>query len=250
MSAGITARLAITTPELVTFHRRPAELPTRARAWLIDQLIVLLLRVAFGAALFGLGDVGVALWLVVMLLIDFGYFTVFEIYRAGQTPGKRAIKIRVASKSGARLRPGDLLLRNILRPVDSLPLTMALGGVVAWFDPYRRRLGDLAAGTIVIRDPQAEPPRSTFETGQRANVFLEDAAARSRILARISRDERDLLMDLAQRRDQIETLSRQALFAEAATYFRQRFGLPESDHLTDEQTVLNIALVTAAPGAR
>ncbi|MEM8738438.1 MAG: RDD family protein [Planctomycetota bacterium] len=247
MSAGITARLAITTPERVTFHHRPAELPTRARAWLIDQIIVLALRAAAGIGLYQLGTVGIALTYVLMLLIDFGYFTVFELLRSGQTPGKRALKIRVASVTGARLNPADILLRNLLRPVDSLPFTMALGGTVAWFDPYRRRLGDLLAGTLVIREPQAPPPRSIFNTGSRANLFREDPAVRRRILARVSREERDLLLDLAQRRDQLDPLPRQALFAEAAAHFKQRFNLPEADHLTDEQAVLNVALIALDP---
>jgi uncharacterized RDD family membrane protein YckC len=244
MSAGITARFAITTPELVTFHHRPAELPSRARAWLIDQLLVIVLRIAVGIPLSMLGQVGVAVWLSAMLLIDFGYFTLFELYRRGQTPGKRVVGIRVASTSGARLQPGDLLLRNLLRPVDSLPFTMTLGGAVAWLDPYRRRLGDLVAGTMVIRDRQPPPPRAVFDTGGRVNAFQEDPAVRSRILARVSREERDLLMDLAQRRDQLDDLPRRALFAEAAEHFRRRLDLPETDHLTDEQAVLNVALVT------
>ena len=243
MTAGITPRFAITTPERVTFHQRPAELPTRAWAWLIDQLIVLCLYVILAIPLIKFGDVGFALLLAAKLILDFGYFTVIEWRWRGQTRGKRLMKIRVVSATGARLAPGDLLLRNLLRIVDSLPFTMAVGGTVAWIDPYRRRLGDLVAGTLVVRDKQPTLPQSVFDSGQRINTFREDAAVRSRILARVTRLERDLLMDLAQRRDEIDTLPREQLFAEAEDYFRNRFNLPETDHLTAEQAVLNVALV-------
>lgn len=247
MTAGITSRFAITTPELVTFHHCPAELPSRARAWLIDQLFVIVLRIATGVALLNFGEIGVAAWLAAMLLIDFGYFTLLEWRWGGQTLGKRAAKIRVVSANGARLTPGDLLLRNLLRPIDSLPFTMVVGGTIAWIDPYRRRLGDLVAGTLVVREKQCELPQSMFDTGKRANVFRDSAAVRARILARVTRQERDLLMDLAQRRDQIDTLPRETLFASAETYFRARFRLPETDHLTAEQAVLNVALVVLDP---
>ncbi|MEM7576733.1 MAG: RDD family protein [Planctomycetota bacterium] len=244
---GILPRFAITTPERVTFYRRPAELPTRAIAWLLDQLLVMLLRIAAASALFGLGDVGIGLWLVVLLVLDFGYFTLLEWRWSGQTPGKRAMKLRVVSATGARLDAGDLLLRNLLRPIDSLPFTMAVGGTVAWIDPYRRRLGDLLAGTLVVRDIKAELPKAMFEAGQRANSFEADTSIRRRILARVNREERDLLMDLVQRRDQLEPAVRAKLFAEANTYFSQRFALPEAEHLSDEQAVLNLALVVRDP---
>lgn len=250
MSAGITSRFAITTPELVTFHRRPAELPTRAVAWILDQLIIMVLRIATAISLFQFGEIGFALLFIVLLLIDFGYFTLLEWKYAGQTLGKRMMKIRVASVSGARLEPGDILLRNLLRPIDSLPLTMVLGGVIAWLHPHRRRLGDLAAGTLVIRDAQAQIPDAVFDSAGRINTFQADPTVRSRILARVSLEERDLLMDMAQRRDQLDPLPREKLFADAAAYFRDRLALPESDHLTDEQTVLNVALVLRDPRGR
>lgn len=246
-AVGVLPRFAITTPERVTFYRRPAELPTRAMAWLLDQLLIMVLRIAAASALFGMGQVGIGLWLVVLLVLDFGYFTLLEWRWTGQTPGKKAMGLRVASATGARLDAADLLLRNLLRPIDSLPFTMAVGGTVAWIDPYRRRLGDLLAGTLVVRDVQAELPKALFDAGQRVNTFEADATVRRRILARVDRDERDLLMDLAQRRDELEPDVRSKLFAEAHAYFDQRFGLPETEHLSDEQAVLNLALVVRDP---
>lgn len=249
-SVGLLPRFAIATPEQVTFFRRPAELPTRAIAWLLDQLAIMGLRIAAATVLFSIGEIGFGLWLVVLLLLDFGYFTLLEWRWAGQTPGKRAMKLRVVSATGARLNAGDLLLRNLLRPIDSLPFTMALGGTVAWIDPYRRRLGDLLAGTLVVRDVKSELPVALFDNDSRVNSFEADTAVRARILARVDRDERDLLMDLAQRRDQLDPEARAAVFAEARAYFDERLALPDADHLSDEQAVLNLALVVRDPRRR
>lgn len=247
MSRSLTKRFAITTPERVTFHYEPAGLATRTMAWLIDQAIMLGLRVCVIIVLARLGELGFALVFIAMLLIDLGYFTWFEWRWAGQTPGKRAMKIYVASATGSLLRGEDVLLRNLLRPVDNLPLMMTLGGIIAWLDPYGRRLGDLAAGTLVIRAAARQLPQAIFDANERENVFWSDAAIRNRILARVTRDERDFLMDLVQRRDQLASLPRHGLFQQALAYFQQRYNLPEQEHLTAEQAVLNVALVVRDP---
>lgn len=242
-------RLAVTTPELITFHYQTAGMASRALAWLIDQAIILGLRIALLMALLSMRAYGIAVFLALMLLVDFGYFTWFEWRKNGRTPGKRLMGIHVACVSGARLEPGDVLLRNLLRVIDSLPVLMLTGAVVAWIDPQRRRLGDLAAGTVVVRASRGELPADMFVADNRLNSFWVDVAVRSRIHARVTREERDLLMDLVMRRDQLDPLPRQALFRQALAYFGGRYNLPRIDHLTDEQAVLNIAMVVRQQGA-
>jgi hypothetical protein len=111
-------------------------------------------------------------------------------------------------------------------------------------DQWHRRLGDLGADTIIIRDTRRSLPQALAGEKTRVNTFQTNAALRNRILTRITREERDLIMDLALRRDQIEPAIREQLFSQAATHFRARFALPEDlDYLSDEQTVLNLALV-------
>ena len=78
----------------------------------------------------------------------------------------------------------------------------------------------------------------------RDNSFAEDPLLCRRVRARVSREERDLIYDLVQRRDQLDPAVRDELFAQAAGYFRRRYGLPaDLEHLSDEQTVINLALV-------
>lgn len=236
----------ITTPEQVRFRYEIAGLASRAMAWVMDQLILWALRIGIFAGLAQLGLFGITAALLGVFVLDFGYYAYFEMYQAGQTPGKRRFKLRVITTSGARLGFADVMIRNLLRSVDTLPYVMTLGGIVAMCNSEHRRLGDLAAGTIVIRDAHQAAPEALSTQRDRDNSY-QQPEIRGRINARITRDERDFIYDLVMRRDQIEPENRESLFTQAAEHFRQRYGLPDdAEHLSDEQTVLNIALVIQA----
>lgn len=243
------ARYRITTPEQVSFHFEAAGLGTRFAAWFTDQLVLLLLKVLALFLLAQAGFLGFAIFLLFNFLLDFGYFLLLEHAWNGQTVGKRAFGLRVISTRSGRLRTHDVFLRNLLRPIDSLPIGMLVGGVAAFSDRYGRRLGDLAAETLVTRESRRALPAEIGAHRERANTFQEDPALRQRILARVNREERDLMLDLALRRDDLDPTVRRDLFAEAASRFRMRYDLPEdSEHLSDEQTVVNLALVTQQGG--
>jgi hypothetical protein len=189
-------------------------------------------------------SIGLILLILGIFILDFGYFVYFELRWAGQSPGKRCFGIRVISARGTGLRFADVLLRNLLRPIDTLPFAMAVGGTVCFIDRWHRRLGDMVAETIIIRESKRELPQAMAAEKSRVNSFQIDPVLRGRILARVDRPERDLILDLAIRRDQIDPDARQALFARAAAHFRARLGLPpDIDYLSDEQTVLNLAMV-------
>ncbi len=248
--------LVITTPDLVSFRVVPAGLVTRLTAWLIDAVIVLAIRIGVLFPLAG-GEVGIALILAVWLIVDFGYYTVFEWNWSGQTPGKRALGLRVSSAAGVRLQPGDVLLRNLVRVIDGIPPVIGLGGLVALCDRHNRRLGDLIAGTVVVSARSSALPATVARAAREDNSLWADAGVRRRILARVTREERDLLLDLLVRRDQLAMLERASLFDDAARYFAERFGIPpETEHLSHEQTVLGVAAVIcraddrADPGRR
>jgi len=238
------AKFRITTPEHVHFHYETAGLLTRAMAWTVDQLLIVALKMGAAMGLGRFGVLGVALIFVAWFLIDFGYYTFTELRRAGQSPGKRLLHIRVMSANGANLQFADVLIRNLMRAVDTLPIAMLVGGVVAWIDPLNRRLGDLAAETLVVRDARRSLPQAMLRQRSRVNTFQDDVAVRNRILTRVTREERDLILDLMVRRDDLAPEVREDLFRQAAERFRARYSLPEDlEHLSDEQTVLNLALV-------
>ncbi len=113
----------------------------------------------------------IGLVLLVVFVVEWAYYVLFETVWSGRTPGKRVLSLRVVTEGGHPLRFGDSLLRNLLRAADFLPGAYAIGLVVMGRDPRFRRLGDLAAGTIVVTEARAvvagplrlDPPPSAAE---------------------------------------------------------------------------------------
>ncbi|NYZ63503.1 RDD family protein [Luteimonas deserti] len=142
------------TPEGVAL-RLPAAGPVpRAAAWLID-LVIRGALVFLALMLFGmLGRFGAGLYLVVLFLIVWGYPVAFEALYDGQTPGKRALSLRVVSADGAPIGWMASFVRNLMRVVDMLPFGYGAGLVASLADPWSRRLGDMVAGTLVIHAPR------------------------------------------------------------------------------------------------
>ena len=238
-------RYRVTTPEQVCFSYKLAGLFTRAMAYLIDTvaMVAIIIGEVFLCAAVP-GVFGIVLLLLMIFATFLGYFIVFEALWSGQTPGKRAMHIRVMNASGGRLSITNVVIRNLIRVVDMLPVLMFLGGVVAFIDPSHRRLGDMAANTIVIRDQKIGLPKSVVRREGRHSSFRADPALRSRIVARIGRAERDLIIDLTLRRDQLDTPVRERMFADLAAHCRGLLGLEDkNEYLSDEQTVINIALI-------
>ncbi len=147
-------RLRIATPEGVTIDLVLAGLGSRFAASLIDLALKGLL--IFGALLAAsqIGDLGVAVFSIVSFAIYFGYDVAFEVLANGRTPGKRWTGLRVLRDDG---RPVDLLssaIRNVVRLVDGLPLSYLPAMVSILVTKRNQRLGDLAASTIVVREPR------------------------------------------------------------------------------------------------
>jgi uncharacterized RDD family membrane protein YckC len=159
-------QLTISTPEQVAFHYEVAGIGTRFVPALLDHLIIFTSLFLIGCAaqtffigslLSGVGsDAGAALLAALMVLIYFaifwGYFVLFETLWNGQTPGKRSGHIRVIRRDGQPVRVGEVMIRNLVRIVDFLPSLYGIGLMVMFIDKDARRLGDMAAGTIVVRE--------------------------------------------------------------------------------------------------
>ena len=157
-------QLTISTPEQVAFHYELAGIGTRFVAALIDYLIImtalLLLTCAMSFLRIGTigagGEAGTYLVLAITVLIFFvifwGYFVIFETLWSGQTPGKRLGRLRVIRRDGQPVHVGEVMIRNLVRIVDFLPGFYGVGLVVMFIDKEARRLGDMAAGTIVVRE--------------------------------------------------------------------------------------------------
>ena len=151
--------LSVETPEHVMLDFEIAGIGSRALAALIDMAILLGVLVAGVLLLALLARIGVRLgsWAEAVLLLAgfalwYGYFTFFEGLRAGQTPGKRATGIRVVRDTGHPVTLAAAATRNLVRVADFLPPPYLLGTVLVALHPRAKRLGDMVAGTVVVRD--------------------------------------------------------------------------------------------------
>lgn len=162
---------------------------------------------------------------VAALLALIGYPLIFETLNGGRTPGKVAFGLRVVMADGGSLSFTAAAIRNVLRLIDFLPWFYAVGVVSVLVTSRRTRLGDLAAGTIVVRDPaKAGPPVPTVARPEGSPwdvtaVRSEEIVAIRQLLARRA----SLLPD---RREQ--------LFGKLAGLLRPRVGT-SGEVTTDEE---------------
>ncbi|HEU4801526.1 MAG TPA: stage II sporulation protein M [Gemmatimonadales bacterium] len=171
---SLTRHLAIETPEHVRLDHEIAGLGSRAAAALVDQAIIAVMLLAL-VILRGVSGMGVnwtgAVAVLAMFGIWYGYFTFFEALRDGQTPGKRMLGIRVVMETGHPISVGAAVIRNLLRTADFLPPPYLLGAILVAVHPRARRLGDLVAGTVVVRDqPQMAPRPEPASTAVRSAI--------------------------------------------------------------------------------
>src|SRR6266853_4713373 len=152
------SELIVSTPERVSFDYQVAGLGTRAIAQVLDLLIVTALLVAllFGGiavgAIFNNSLVSDLVEILGSFVIVFGYFWTSEALWSGQTIGKKAFRLRAVGDRGEPLTFMQAGIRNIVRIVDFLPYGYGVGMVVMFINGKGKRLGDLAAGTLVVKD--------------------------------------------------------------------------------------------------
>ena len=123
---------------------------SRARAWLVDALIRLAIYTIAAQALALLGKLGQGAIFIVVFALEWLYATLFEVLWHGATPGKRACKLAVLHDDGSPIGWSASFIRNTLRAVDFLPFLYGFGLVSIMLTRDYKRLGDLAAGTIVV----------------------------------------------------------------------------------------------------
>ncbi|MEO6801048.1 MAG: RDD family protein [Rhodanobacter sp.] len=153
----IDAIREIETPEGISLRLRAAGALPRAQAWTLDLLVRLLLLfiAAIPLSLFGVGGNGLVLLLMFALM--WAYSVVCEVWWNGQTPGKRALDLRVVNADGTPVTWLPSVVRNLMRVVDILPGVYGVGLLSTLIDPYARRLGDIVAGTLVIHAGELPP---------------------------------------------------------------------------------------------
>lgn len=232
----------IRTPENVPFEHELAGLPSRALAWAIDLVvtavaITVVIRVA--GALGAAGGFATALALATIFLIQWWYGALFEWWLGGQTPGKRALGLRVLDERGFRIGFVQAVVRNLVRVVDLLPALYLVGGVSALIDPRGRRLGDLAAGTMVVRERPSVLPSAIAPASERHDSFSSDPTV-ALAVRRVTPAERDVMIALGLRREQLPLPVRHALFARLADHLEARLRIERPAFLSPERYVLGL----------
>ncbi len=231
----------VETPEYVVFDFELAGLASRALAWGIDALVMGAL--SFGLLLFaGIAGVvlrgfAVAVYFAAVFVLQFGYFAVLEWARQGQTVGKRVVGLRVMRLGGGRVGFYEAMVRNLLRVLDSLPVTYLAGAGTVLASRRRQRLGDLLAGTVVVRESRRPLPAGILPEGARYNSLVEDRRALAAARARVTPALREILVSLALRREEIAVEARMGLFGRLAGYLED-LGVPRPAALSDERFVL------------
>ncbi len=162
-------QLSIDTPELVSIEMPLAGIGSRFIAVLVDTLLwfaglfVLVLTFSFflpAIAAFNRLSYQwtVAIIVFLVFLFNWGYFTLFEAFWNGRTPGKKIAKIRVIQQSGRPIGLFESMARNFIRYIDQIPSFYVVGVITMFLTKQHQRLGDLAAGTLVVQDREQETP--------------------------------------------------------------------------------------------
>lgn len=237
-------RYRIITPENVAFEYELAGFFSRFLAWLLDLLVLLLgtivLSFALSAAAPALGGFSTTLGTICFFILNWGYYVFMEWYFGGQSLGKRAVGLRVLSDDGVRITLLQSAVRNLFRIVDNLPLLYLVGGGVAFFSQHGKRLGDMAAGTVVVQERARPLPSNFLPEDARIPALLSDREATRRVEARLSLQERELLLKMALRRDKLPLERRLLLFQRLADHLEARLGLPRPPHTSHEVYCLNL----------
>jgi uncharacterized RDD family membrane protein YckC len=242
---------------MVDFSFPVAGLGSRFLAYLIDVAVIAVSGVAI---LFFLSIVGaiaastglgpgflLSIGFFVFFAFQWGYFVLWEALRDGKTPGKRILGLRTIGERGVRITLAQSAIRNFFRALDGLPSfhvgpgTYVLGALSHGASSTGQRIGDRIAGTIVVREEKRGVPKKIGFPEAKYNSFLEDPAIAGRIARAIRADEREVLLELLLRRDELEMATRTELFEKLARHLEQRLGLARERFLSDEKLVMNVA---------
>jgi len=248
------------TPEQVKVSFRTAGLGTRAVALLLDSLMILAfflavtLAVGFALILAGsdfggeLDDLALAFLLIAIAVLIGGYYVFMEYYYSGQTLGKKWTGLRVIQENGQPLTLLSSIIRNTIRLIDFLPAFYFLGSIWMFFNAKDRRLGDLAAGTLVVLDAQHEREvnRKRLDKWLRKRyprltvTLVLDNQARNTIL----REDWLLLSAFVERLPYLDNQLSYTMAHEIASRLSPRLGIrPNSSVVETEQFLIELYLL-------
>ena len=238
--------LRIQTPEGVEFTFPLAGPIARSLAWFIDAAAIGACSSLLGSVVivqFLIGeDAAIALQTILFFVLQIGYAIFMEYCWRGQTLGKRLLRLRVIDEEGLPLQFHQVVIRNLLRFIDSIPLLYFVGGLTCLLNRHSQRLGDLAGGTVVVRHGISKAPDLTRVLSGKFNSLKEFPHLAGRLRQRITPDEGMIAFQALLRRDEIEATARIDLFRELAEHFRAEVSFPSeiTEGMSDENYVRNV----------
>lgn len=256
MSSQRVNSLIVETPEGVRFTMTLASPVVRFLAVAVDIMVIIAITIVLGIAISFLSIISPELASVIIILMYFtlsiGYFWLLEWAWRGQTVGKRVFRLRVVDAHGLKLHNDQIVLRNLLRFVDSLPGLYCLGGIVSVFNRRYQRLGDIAAGTVVVRQKPLRQPDLSRLPENKYNSLREHPHVEATLRQRISPELAVLAFQALLRRQELEPLARAKVFGELAEAFKSRVKLPDDAlfGVSDEQLVRNCVESIYAAGMK
>jgi uncharacterized RDD family membrane protein YckC len=265
-------QLSIDTPELVAIEFPVAGIGSRFLALLLDYILqgvaaglVLLFLVLVSLGVPSSVKTGAAVaesptvekWIIaILILIPFlfhwGYFTLFEAFWNGQTPGKRTLKLRVIQQTGRPIGLFESMTRNLIRIVDSLPAMYLVGAISIFFSRRQQRLGDLVAGTLVVHCGKNEtaPLSANSNRTITAAAFAGSAAAPvpkasafpSDALARLTEADLQVIESFLSRRLDLPLDTRAVLAQKLAKRAIDKMLVERPASMSDETLLEDVAL--------
>lgn len=271
-------QLSIDTPELVQLEFPIAGVGSRSLACMFDYFLQFVAFVLFMLLMAWLasgaksttpapktpdpsGVWAAAIFFLIVFLVQWGYFTLFEAFWGGRTPGKRLFRLRVIEQSGRSITFMDSLSRNLLRVVDGFPGLLYLVGAIFLFSTQRcQRLGDMVAGTIVIHEQKAEAPMwdgngaRTFTASLADTVSTEPQARPSGLpadlIAKLSLEDVEMLESFDARRLDLPVEAGNALAAKLARQMAEKMGTALPEGMSPVDFLVRIAFERRSMGRR
>ncbi|KMK75065.1 RDD family protein [Alkalihalobacillus pseudalcaliphilus] len=252
----------IKTPEFVSVQFKAAGLGSRSLAFMIDQLLLWVVNIVlalfffyvfldWGASLLLANSISwpLAILVLVLFLINSGYFIIYEYVSGGRTLGKKIIGIRVIQENGHSITLLSSFIRNFLRLVDQLPAAYFVGIVLIFLHSKHKRLGDIVGGTIVVherrtkRTKKKESPleKEIFQRGLR----VEQLKVEPYQLEAIREREWEMLRTYAERFTTVSVRQRDPLTKKLADIILPLVQLKETNlSMTDKENILLLLYVS------
>ena len=238
-----SAAPVVLTPEHVPIRLLPAGLGARFIAVLVDGFLIIALSLMVDRILRTLVpfDLMGGVTLALTFVITWGYHLYFEVRRQGQSPGKKLCGLRVVDRRGLPITFQQSFVRNIVRVLDFAPVFYGVGALACLFDRHGRRLGDLAADTLVVQEHRTQDHARVLEGSRRFNSLQTPRVTR-RIRLLVGLEDRELILSIFLRAERMDPKARFDLMEEVGNHYRKALDV-DDPHLSGENLLRGLLAI-------